>query len=210
MVTAVIDYGLSNLLSVTSAIRYLGSDAVIVSSPENLTTADRIVLPGVGAFGDGMRGLKQSGFDLAIRREVTKGTPLLGICLGMQMLFDESDEFGTHEGLGLIHGVVRRIPSEDIDGVPQYVPNIGWSGLIPSSGSDFRDTFLRSISSGDECYFVHSYEVIPSDKSSRVADIIYGGRRICAAVCSGNVMGTQFHPEKSGQVGLNILQGFLA
>ena len=201
---------MSNLLSVSNAVRFLGSEVITVSSPGGLSSADRLILPGVGAFGDGMRGLKSLGLDKAILQEVSKGKPLLGICLGMQMLFDESDEFGTHCGLGLIHGSVKKIPSLDSDGVPQYVPNIGWNALVPSTGDSFDGTFLRNISKGDECYFVHSYEAFPSASGCRVADIIYGGRRICAAVSCKNIMGTQFHPEKSGQVGLTILKSFLA
>ena len=210
MVTAVIDYGLSNILSVTSAVRFLGSEVFTATRPDELGCAERIILPGVGAFGDGMNRLRNLGFDTAIKEEVSCGKPLLGICLGMQMLFDFSEEFGFHEGLGLIHGSVLRIPSRDASGIPQHVPNIGWNPLVPCSGPDFGSSFLGRISPGDECYFVHSYEAVPSDGSCRVADIIYGGRRICAAVQYSNIMGTQFHPEKSGRTGLAILNSFLA
>ena len=129
----------------------------------------------------------------------------------MQMLFDESDEFGLHKGLGLIPGRVEKIPALDADGDPQRVPHISWNGLWPAGGrTDFAGTALASVTPGQECYFVHSYEAKPTNEADRLADTRYGGRAVCAAAAHGSVLGCQFHPEKSGPVGLGILQGFLA
>ena len=206
----VINYGLSNLLSVENALKYLGVDTLISQKPEDIKAADALVLPGVGAFEDGMAGLSNLGLIEVIREKAQSGTPLLGICLGMQMLFDESEEFGIHKGLGLIPGRVVKISSEDINGAKQKIPHISWNPLYPANGrDDFGDGILGNINSGDECYFIHSYEAKPASSEYCIAETIYGGRRICAVAQNDNVIGTQFHPEKSGEVGLNILRGFV-
>lgn len=205
----VINYGLSNLLSVEHAFRHLGAEVEITDDAATVLAAEILVLPGVGAFEDGMNGLAKLGLIEPIRQKAAAGTPLLGICLGMQMLFDESDEFGVHQGLGLIPGRVERIPDTDTDGTHQKVPHISWNGLFPVSGEDFSGTALASIAPGEECYFIHSYEAKPS-LDCRLADTVYGGRRICAAAGKGSVLGYQFHPEKSGPVGLRLLEQFLA
>ena len=208
MKVSIIDYGLSNLLSVRRAAEYCGAQVELVQTPEAVLAAPRLILPGVGAFEDGMNGLAALGLIEPIRQKAAEGTPLLGICLGMQMLFDESDEFGRHQGLGLIPGRVERIPAVDTSGVPQRVPNIGWRPLVPAHGS-FAGTALQNVPAGGECYCVHSYEAKPKNEADRLADSPYGGRSICAAALRGSVMGTQFHPEKSGPVGLSILKAFL-
>ena len=208
MKVTVIDYGLSNLLSVQHAFAHFGAEVQVTSSPADVLAADALVLPGVGAFQDGMQGLEQLGLIEPIKQKTAQGTPLLGICLGMQMLFDESDEFGRHQGLGLIPGRVERIPAVDTSGAPQRVPNIGWRPLVPAHGS-FAGTALQNVPAGGECYFVHSYEAKPQNEADRLADSPYGGRSICAAALRGSVIGTQFHPEKSGPVGLSILKAFL-
>ena len=172
--------------------------------------AELLVLPGVGAFQDGMAGLEKLGLVEPIRQKAAAGTPLLGICLGMQMLFDESEEFGLHKGLGLIPGRVVKIPDTDADGKPQRVPHISWNPLYPGGGrADFAGTALANVTPGEECYFIHSYEAKPADDADRLADTVYGGRKICAAAIHGNVLGCQFHPEKSGPVGLKIIEEFL-
>lgn len=208
MKVTVINYGLSNLLSVRRALEYCGAEADFAQTPQAVQDARILVLPGVGAFEDGMSGLERLGLIDPILSRAAAGVPLLGICLGMQMLFDESDEFGLHKGLGLIPGRVERIPSTALDGSPQRVPNIGWRMLQPAHGS-FEGTVLSQLPAGGECYFVHSYEAKPADPANRLADSPYGGRLICAAACRDNVIGTQFHPEKSGPAGLSILQEFL-
>lgn len=207
---AVIDYGVGNLFSLSSSLSYLGLENEITRDPARLEAADRIILPGVGAFADAMRKLEETGLVPVLKQQVQK-KPLLGICLGMQMLFDESDEFGLHKGLGLIPGRVEKIPALDADGDPQRVPHISWNGLWPAGGrTDFAGTALASVTPGQECYFVHSYEAKPTNEADRLADTRYGGRAVCAAAAHGSVLGCQFHPEKSGPVGLGILQGFLA
>ena len=210
MKVTIIDYGLSNLLSVQHAFAHFGAETLLTSKPEDVLAADALVLPGVGAFQDGMAGLEKLGLVEPIRQKAAAGTPLLGICLGMQMLFDESDEFGRHKGRGLIPGRVEKIPARDADGAPQRVPHISWNGLWPAGGrTDFAGTALASVTPGQECYFVHSYEAKPTNEADRLADTRYGGRAVCAAAAHGSVLGCQFHPEKSGPVGLGILQGFL-
>ena len=208
MKVTIIDYGLSNLLSVQHAFAHFGAETLVTDKAADILAAEALVLPGVGAFRDGMNGLEKLGLVEPIRQKAAAGTPLLGICLGMQMLFDESDEFGRHQGLGLIPGRVERIPAVDTSGVPQRVPNIGWRTLVPAHGS-FAGTALQNVPAGGECYFVHSYEAKPKNEADRLADSPYGGRSICAAALRGSVMGTQFHPEKSGPVGLSILKAFL-
>ena len=207
---AIIDYGVGNLFSLKSSLKQLGLEAVVTADADTIRKADRLILPGVGAFADAMAKLEATGLVPVIKEEAEK-KPLLGICLGMQMLFDESDEFGLHKGLGLIPGRVEKIPARDTDGDPQRVPHISWNGLWPAGGrTDFAGTALASVTPGQECYFVHSYEAKPTNEADRLADTRYGGRAVCAAAAHGSVLGCQFHPEKSGPVGLGILEGFLA
>ena len=209
MKTLVIDYGLSNLLSVKRALEYCGADVAVSGDSGDVPRAGRLVLPGVGAFSDGMAGLRARGLIEPILAAAANGTPLLGICLGMQMLFDTSEEFGRHEGLGLIAGAVVRIPELDTAGQRQTVPHIGWGALSLCAG--YPQTALRSFPAGGETYFVHSFEAKPENAADVVATCSYGGRALCAAAknAAGNVLGCQFHPEKSGEAGLLILQEFL-
>ena len=206
---AIIDYGVGNLFSLKSSLAQLGQDTVVTADPDTIRKADRLILPGVGAFGDAMDKLVATGLVPVIRAEAEK-KPLLGICLGMQMLFDESEEFGLHKGLGLIPGRVVKIPDTDVDGHPQKVPHISWDPLYPGGGrTDFSGTALAALKPGEECYFIHSYEAKPVRDEDRLADTVYGGREICAAASHGSVLGCQFHPEKSGAVGLKIIEEFL-
>ena len=211
MEVTVIDYGLSNLLSVQHAFARFGAETLLTSDPAEVLRADALVLPGVGAFRDGMAGLEKLGLIEPIRQKAAAGTPLLGICLGMQMLFDESDEFGRHRGLGLIPGRVERIPGVDTDGAPQRVPHVGWAPVLPPQkrGGSFRGTVFEDIPPGGELYFVHSYEAKPAYDAHRLADTVYGGRRLCAAAQKGSVIGCQFHPEKSGKLGLSVIHRYL-
>lgn len=210
MKVTIVDYGLSNLLSVQHAFRHFGAEVEVVNTPQAVLAADALVLPGVGAFRDGMAGLERLGLAGPLRQKAAAGTPLLGICLGMQMLFDESEEFGLHAGLGLIPGRVVRIPDTVADGTPQRVPHISWAPLHPAGGrADFAGTALAGVTPGQECYFIHSYEAMPANDADRLADTRYGGRPVCAAAQRGRVLGTQFHPEKSGPVGLSIIQQYL-
>ena len=206
---AIVDYGVGNLFSLLSSLRALDLEAEVTGDAGRLRAADRIILPGVGAFADAMRKLEETGLVAVLKQQVQK-KPLLGICLGMQMLFDESEEFGLHKGLGLIPGRVVRIPSTDVQGRPQKVPHISWDPLNPAGGrTDFAGTVLAGVTPGEECYFIHSYEAKPADEADRLADTVYGGRAVCAAAAHGSVVGCQFHPEKSGKVGLKIIEEYM-
>ena len=198
---AIIDYGVGNLFSLSSSFAFIGQDAVVTGEPEVIKKADRLILPGVGAFEDAAKKLRDSGLDRVIFEEVSRGKPLLGICLGMQLLFEKSFEYGEHAGLGLIPGAVR--PIRDVVSDDLKVPHIGWNAL--SFGAE-KHALFRYLKEGDFVYFVHSYYATDCEKSV-IATTDYGAP-LTAAVANGNVMGTQFHPEKSGEVGLNILRAF--
>jgi glutamine amidotransferase len=207
---AIIDYGIGNLFSVRRAFEHCGASVLVTNKPDLLLTSPRLVLPGVGAFADGMRGLKDSGLDELIYEFANSGKPLLGICLGMQMLATISEEFGVHEGLGIIPGRVIKIPDTTIDNKPHKIPHIGWEQLLmPENVKTWDETILHGLSAGDAVYLVHSYFMLPDDDTYRLADCNYNGRLISAVVRRENVYGAQFHPEKSGEVGLTIINNFL-
>ena len=198
---AIVDYGVGNLFSLCSSFRSIGADAVVTADPEVLHRADRIVLPGVGAFGDAAQKLRDSGLAEIVVREAKAGKPLLGICLGMQLLFDKSLEYGEHAGLGLIPGEVRPIA----EAIPKRlkIPHIGWNALHFGGK---KSPLFRYITEGDCVYFVHSYYGA-NCADSVIATAEYGAEQT-AAVAHNNVYGCQFHPEKSGAVGMNILRAF--
>lgn len=198
---AIIDYGVGNLYSLKSSFAKIGEAAVVTSDESCIAECDRIILPGVGAFEDAARKLRESGLDKVVYDEVKKGKPLMGICLGMQMLFDVSYEYGEHKGLGLIKGKI--VPMKDEILASLKVPHIGWNSL---SFKGEKDELFKYINEGDFVYFVHSYYGSECD-DSLVATTVYG-KEITAAVRRGNVMGCQFHPEKSGKIGLAILKAF--
>jgi glutamine amidotransferase len=207
---AVIDYGVGNLLSVSRALEHCGARVVITGDRDAILAADRVLLPGVGSFASGMEALRQHGLDAVAREVAAAGTPLLGICLGMQMLFDESQEFGVTAGLGLIPGRVVKIPATTTSGEQQKIPHIGWNELTVPAGRDgFSSNLLADVVPGDAVYFVHSFMAIPNIPAHRLADCAYGGTDISSVVGKDNVFGCQFHPEKSGEVGLAILRRFL-
>lgn len=205
----VIDYGVGNLLSVRRGLEHCGANVVLTGDAECISRAARVVLPGVGAFGNAMRALNDLNLVSVIREVAERGTPLLGICLGMQLLLDESEEFGTTQGLGLIAGRVQQIVARADDGEPLKIPHIGWNGLVAAEGVTHWDkTLLADNRPGDTVYFVHSFMATPSDPKHRLADCLYGGHRVPAVICRENVTGCQFHPEKSGASGLKILKRF--
>ena len=197
---AIVDYGVGNLFSLQSSLKMIGAEAVVTGDEAVMAAAERIILPGVGAFGDAAAKLRASGMDKAVIREAAAGKPLLGICLGMQLLFDKSFEYGEHEGLGLIRGSIigmeGTIPSE------LKIPHIGWNALHLVG----EHPLWKYIKNGDFVYFVHSF--YGTDCAESVIATAEYGRELTAAVAQGNVMGCQFHPEKSGEVGLNILKAF--
>ena len=198
---AIIDYGVGNLFSLCSSLSSIGAEAVVTPDPDTIRLADRIILPGVGAFADAAEKLRASGLDQVLLEEAARGKPVMGICLGMQMLFEESHEYGIHKGLGLIPG--RVIPMAGYIPTDLKVPHIGWNPLIIKGD---KHPLLRYVEEGDCVYFVHSY--FATDCADAVIATAEYGRELTAAVARGNVMGCQFHPEKSGKVGLSILKAF--
>jgi glutamine amidotransferase len=207
---AVMDYGVGNLLSVRRALEQCGATVAVTADHEALLAAPRVILPGVGAFANAMAELRRQGLDTVAREIAARGIPLLGICLGMQMLLDQSEEFGVTEGLALIPGRVVPVPALTAQGHPQKIPHIGWNGLVfPEGRKSWADTLLRTLKPGAAVYFVHSFMAEPADPAHRIADCLYGGVRISAVIGRGNVFGCQFHPEKSGAVGLTMLRAFL-
>ena len=198
---AIVDYGVGNLFSLASSFRMVGAEVTVTSDPEVIRAAERIVLPGVGAFGDAAEKLRASGLDRVVVEEANKGKPLLGICLGMQLLFDKSLEYGEHAGLGLIPGEIR--PIADVIPSDLKIPHIGWNAL--HFGTE-KSPLFRYLKEGDFVYFVHSFYGANCEESV-IATTEYGAE-LTAAVGRGNVFGCQFHPEKSGAVGLNILRAF--
>ena len=197
----IVDYGVGNLFSLRSSLVAIGADAFVSSDPEELKKADRILLPGVGAFGDAAEKLRNSGLADFIKEEVKTGKPLLGICLGMQLLFKKSFEYGEHEGLGLIEGEIR--PIADVIPADYKIPHIGWNALHFEKNNC---PLFRYLKEGDHVYFVHSFYAT-NCKDAVVATAEYGAS-LTAAVAKNNVFGCQFHPEKSGNVGLSILRAF--
>jgi glutamine amidotransferase len=207
---AVMDYGVGNLLSVRRALEHCGAVVAVTADHEALRSAPRVILPGVGAFANAMGDLRRQGLDAVARDIAARGIPLMGICLGMQMLLDQSEEFGVTGGLGLIPGKVVPVPAVTAQGQPQKIPHIGWNGLVyPPGMTSWADTVLRDVKPLDAVYFVHSFMAQPADHGNRIADCLYGGVPIAAVIGRGNVVGCQFHPEKSGAVGLRILHAFL-
>ncbi|HBW34974.1 imidazole glycerol phosphate synthase subunit HisH [Desulfosporosinus sp. BICA1-9] len=205
-----VDHGIGNILSVQRAFEYCGAQVMISDNPQYIKNADYLVLPGVGAFADGMRGLSERGLVEAIIDFASKERPFLGICLGMQMMMEKSEEFGLHEGLGLIPGRVVRIPDQDVHGFRQKIPHIGWNSLeLPREKENWNGTILEDIEIGETVYFVHSFTAAPENLANRLADTYYNGQLISASVQSGSLYGCQFHPEKSGVTGLKIINNFI-
>lgn len=198
--TAIVNYGVGNLFSLSSSLSAIGENAVVTSDPDVIASSERIILPGVGAFADAADKLFASGLADVIKSEAAKGKPIMGICLGMQLLFEESMENGRHRGLGLIEGSV--LPIADIVPETYKIPHIGWNSLTVKNASDH----LGSVKNGDFVYFVHSYYAKTAPEN--VSAVTEYGAELTAAVKSGNVCGCQFHPEKSGDVGLGILRDF--
>lgn len=204
---AIIDYGVGNLFSLKSSLNYIGEETEVTSDVAKIRSADRIILPGVGAFGDAADKLRNSGMADIVVEQAKSGKPLMGICLGMQLLLEKSTEYGEHKGLGLIKG--RVVPIEGVAPADYKIPHIGWNALKfknPKGLPEGRDPLFKYINEGDYVYFVHSFYASACEDST-IATTDYG-TELTAAVADGNVYGCQFHPEKSGQVGMKILKAF--
>ena len=197
---AIIDYGVGNLFSLQCSLKKIGVEAIVTKNPDEIKNADRIILPGVGAFGDASRKLRESGLVELITEEAKSGKPFLGICLGMQLLFEKGYEYGEHDGLGFLKGNVIALEGKINSSL--QIPHMGWNAL------DFKcdSPLFKYINNGDFVYFVHSYYATDCDDSI-IATSEYD-IPVTAAVGKGNIFGCQFHPEKSGEVGLNILKAF--
>lgn len=206
---AIVDCGLGNLFSVKQACERAGMRAIVTALPEDLLSAPAVVLPGVGAFGDAMKTLSALGLVDVLRRVASGGQVLLGICLGMQLLMRESQEFGRHEGLGLIEGDVVRLPSSDTLSGILKIPQVGWNQMrrVPAgSGDAWECTVLSGLPDGEYMYFVHSFYCRPDAPHVQLATTSYGRTEFCSAVRKGNVFGCQFHPERSGSQGIRVYQ----
>jgi len=203
----IIDYGLSNLFSVKHACSHFGFNATIVSDRNRLENADAIILPGVGAFGKAMENLNQLDMVEPLKDFVASGKPLLGICLGLQLLFEESEEFGNHKGLGFIKGVIKKFPKENKNGELLKVPYIGWNQIYRSV-NNWKNTPLKDLMNREYMYFVHSYYAFPENKEDILSLAKYGNIEFCSSIKRDNILATQFHPEKSADSGLSIYKNW--
>jgi imidazole glycerol-phosphate synthase subunit HisH len=200
---AIIDYKMSNLHSVEAACNNVGLTSIITSDWAQIMDAKIAILPGVGAFSKAMSNLADTKLDKWIHRFVESGKPFIGICLGLQLLFDESDEFGTHAGLGLVKGKVKKFNFTEDETTKYPVPQIGWN-KIKKNGDGWCNTFLNENHDEDFMYFVHSHYVVPDDDSIILSKTRYGSLEYCSAIRQKNIFATQFHPEKSGKIGMRI------
>ena len=200
---AIIDYGVGNLFSLSSSFKSIGADTVVTGDPEIIRSAEKLILPGVGAFRDAAEKLRATGLDKVVIEETKKGKPLLGICLGMQMLFEKSFEYGEYDGLGLIPGSV--VPMKPVVPADYKVPHIGWNGLIFPKNKE-KSKIFKYLNEGDHMYFVHSYYA--TNCEDYVSSNTEYGAILTASAEKDNVYGVQFHPEKSGEKGLSILKAF--
>lgn len=200
---AIVDFGAGNLFSIAQACARSGLVGHVTSKAADLASADAVLLPGVGAFGQAMARLRESGLVDALRDYAHSGKPLVGICLGMQLFMTSSEEFGAHEGLGLIEGTVRRLPdSAHMPGLK--VPNIGWRRIYPTAERNWTNTLLETVDPGSYLYLIHSYYTAPADRSVSIAETRYGNFTYCTAINKDNLWAFQFHPEKSADVGIGI------
>jgi glutamine amidotransferase len=207
---AIVDYGMGNLFSVVQAFAAVGQHAEITASPASLATADAIVIPGVGAFGIAMEVLERTGMAETIQDRVGRGTPVIGICLGMQLMMSSSTEFGAHRGLGIIEGDTVALKETPGIGAGARIPHVGWSSVQPVRRSGWKGTPLEGLAVGGDMYFVHSYFVRPKDPDIALSLSSYQGVTFCSSLVKENVFGCQFHPERSGVEGLEIYRRVVA
>lgn len=203
---AIIDYGVGNLFSLSRAVGHFTSDFAITDDPDVILSAEKMILPGVGSFKAGMRGLKIRGLEKVVREFANSGRPVLGICLGAQLLMSEGREFGWCKGLDIIPGEVVRFPPLKESA---KIPHIGWNTIQVSVSTARERTIFKSLPGASHVYFVHSYILKPTRKENVLSETTYGGRAFCSTIYAGNVYGTQFHPEKSSRVGLRIIKNFI-
>jgi len=202
---AIINYGVGNLFSVKQACENSGMNGVITSSPEMIETCDAVILPGVGAFGSAMNSLEKNGLIPVIKKAAFSGKPFLGICLGMQLLFERSHEFGLFDGLGIIKGeVIRLDQNQDTTQKTLKIPHIGWNKIEPPRHKKWTYSFLKNVPSQSFMYFVHSYHAVPEDPDIILSNTIYGEQQFCSSFQYESILGCQFHPEKSGSIGLEV------
>lgn len=207
MKVAVLDYGIGNVRSIINALTNIGADPVLTSEPDLIMSADALILPGVGAFARGMQNLHERNLVDLIHSFVDTGKPFMGICLGMQMLLEESEEFGYNKGLGLIKGKVIKLPLES--GGAEKLPHISWNEIIEPSPGRWDNTLLETTKSSSDVYFIHSYVALPDNEKDVLTHTFYGNGYFCSAVQRDNIIGFQFHPEKSGELGLKMLSKFV-
>ncbi len=200
---------MGNVRSVLRGVEKVGHKAKVSYREEDILKADKVIFPGVGAFGDGMRELQSRELDEIIPEFVKSGRQLLAICVGMQLLFDVSEEHGFHKGLGLLPGKIIRIPESEDGRIVRKIPHIGWNAIMPGELCSWQGTIFDNVKIGESCYFVHSFMAMAENHQHLLAHCVYEGVSITAAVSHENVTGLQFHPEKSGVVGLSLLRGFL-
>jgi len=205
----IIDYGLGNMFSINQAFNKVGIDTIITSDPKIIESSDAIVLPGVGAFGDAMKNLQQLKLIEPIHFFAKTGKPFLGICLGMQLLFNKSEEFGNHNGLGLIEGEVKKFDFTRINGECIKIPQIQWNQVYNKGYISWKDTCMSEIEDNSYMYFVHSYYAKPKDDQIILTYSKYGDLEYCSSLKKENITGIQFHPEKSGELGLNIYKNWI-
>lgn len=200
---AIVDYQMGNLFSVTKACEHVGLNATVTSDATKISDSDAVILPGVGAFGNAMERLEALGLDDVLKIHAGSGRPLMGICLGLQLLFEESDEYGCHKGLGIIKGRVTSLPNES-GGSVLKIPQIAWNEITKTK----EERILSKVNVNSCMYFVHSYYVLPELKEIVLTETEYCGFKYCSSIVAGNIFGFQFHPEKSGTEGLKIYQNF--
>jgi len=205
---AIVDYGLGNLFSINNACEFAGLKSSITSDKQVISEADALILPGVGAFGDAMKSLEDSGLISSILDFIDSGKPFMGICLGMQLLFTESEEFGTHKGLGLIKGNIVRFPSHTADNKVVRVPQIQWNQIYKNDEELWEKSPLKSLDDGEFMHFVHSYYAIPEDPETTLSFSHYEGIKYTSAIQKRNITGFQYHPEKSGESGIIVYQNW--
>jgi glutamine amidotransferase len=200
----IIDYGLGNLFSINNACESVGLDTIITADIDEISKSDALILPGVGAFGDAMQTLKEKKLDVAIHDFINTGKPFMGICLGMQLMFSESEEFGKHEGLNLIPGKIVKFPKKNKQNENIRVPQIQWNQIFRNKDENWNDSPMKSLEEGEYMHFVHSYYAIPNDIDSILTYSEYEGVRYASSVIKDNLLGIQFHPEKSTKQGIKI------